>query len=190
MIESPPAASSASCVSREANAGGADCPHRRRCAAIQGGGQANPVQRTASHYNALRERASRLSGRKACRAHSGTHLLDSGALVSLLDRSQGRRREFTDFFETWAGQVVTTEAVLAESTHLLAGGALLVPATAGSLRRARDLMKRYADCPMDFADASLVVLAEDIGTNLVLTTDRRDFSIYRLAGRKRFRICI
>ena len=131
-------------------------------------------------------------------------LLDTGALVSLLDRSQRRHREFTDSFESWTGQVVTTEAVLTESTHLLgriaggaiacldfvlSGGALLVPATANSLRRARDLMIRYADCPMDFADASLVVLAEDIGTNLVLTTDQRDFSIYRIAGRRHFSIC-
>lgn len=131
-------------------------------------------------------------------------LLDTGALVSLLDRSQRRHREFTDFFEAWTDQVVTTEAVLTESTHLLgritggaiacldfvlSGGALLVPATANSIRRARDLMNRYADCPMDFADASLVVLAEDIGTNLVLTTDQRDFSIYRIAGRRHFSIC-
>lgn len=41
---------------------------------------------------------------------------------------------------------------------------------------------------MDFADATLVVLAEDLGTNLVLTTDQRDFSVYRIAGRKRFKI--
>lgn len=132
-------------------------------------------------------------------------LLDTGALVSLLDRSQRRHREFVDFFDSWTGQVVTTEAVLTESTHLLgriaggaiacldfvlSGGALLIPATANSIRRARDLMKRYADCPMDFADATLVVLAEDLGTNLVLTTDQRDFSIYRIAGRKRFKISI
>lgn len=132
-------------------------------------------------------------------------LLDTGALVSLLDRSQRRHREFVDFFDSWTGQVVTTEAVLTESTHLLgriaggaiacldfvlSGGALLIPATANSIRRARDLMKRYADCPMDFADATLVVLAEDLGTNIVLTTDQRDFSIYRIAGRKRFKISI
>ena len=132
-------------------------------------------------------------------------LLDTGALVSLLDRSQRRHREFVDFFDAWTGQVVTTEAVLTESTHLLgriaggaiacldfvlSGGALLIPATANSIRRARDLMDRYADCPMDFADATLVVLAEDLGTNLVLTTDQRDFSVYRIAGRKRFKIHI
>lgn len=132
-------------------------------------------------------------------------LLDTGALVSLLDRSQRRHAEFVGFFDSWTGQVVTTEAVLTESTHLLgrivggaiacldfvlSGGALLVPATANSIRRARELMNQYADCPMDFADATLVVLAEDLGTNLVMTTDQRDFSIYRIAGRKRFNICV
>lgn len=132
-------------------------------------------------------------------------LLDTGSLVSLLDRSQRRHLEFVDFFDSWTGQVVTTEAVLTESTHLLgriaggavacldfvlSGGALLIPATVNSIRRARDLMNRYADCPMDFADATLVVLAEDLGTNLVLTTDQRDFSVYRIAGRKRFKIHI
>ena len=130
-------------------------------------------------------------------------LLDTGALVSLLDRGQGRHREFSDFFRAWSGQVLTTEAVLTEATHLLArvaggalacldfvlsGGALLVPTSTAALRRGRQLMQQYADCPVDFADATLVVLAEDLGTNLVLTTDRRDFSVYRIGGRKHFRM--
>lgn len=133
----------------------------------------------------------------------GELLLDTGALVSLLDRSQRRHREFVDFFDAWDGQVVTTEAVLTEASHLLgrvtggaiaciefvlAGGALLVPTSTAAIRRARDLMRQYADCPMDFADATLVVLAEDLKTNRILTTDQRDFSIYRIGGRKRFRI--
>jgi predicted nucleic acid-binding protein len=41
---------------------------------------------------------------------------------------------------------------------------------------------------MDFADASLVVLAEELDTTMVLTTDRKGFSIYRIGGRKRFTI--
>jgi hypothetical protein len=39
-----------------------------------------------------------------------------------------------------------------------------------------------------YADATLVVLAEEIGTDLVFTTDRRDFTVYRIRGRLRFRI--
>jgi hypothetical protein len=130
-------------------------------------------------------------------------LVDTGALVCLLDRSQGAHREFVDFFDAWTDQIVTPEAVLTEATHLLArvhggtaacldfvlsGGAVLVPAGSISVRRARELMLQYADCPMDFADATLVVLAEDLNTNVVLTTDRRDFSVYRIGGRKRFTV--
>jgi predicted nucleic acid-binding protein len=136
---------------------------------------------------------------------SGELLLDTGALVSLLDRSQRRHREFVGFFQTWQRETVTTEAVLTEATHLLgrvsgggiacldfvlSGGALLAPTSAAALRRARELMRHYADCPMDFADSTLVVLAEDLKTNIVLTTDRRDFSVYRIGGRRRFEIPI
>lgn len=130
-------------------------------------------------------------------------LLDTGALVSLLDRSQKKHQDFVRFFEDWKGQVVSTEAVLTEATHLLgrirrgrtacvdfflAGGAILVPSTASSLQRCRELMEKYSDLPMDFADATLVVLAEELDTNLVFTTDRRDFQIYRLFGKKQFLI--
>jgi predicted nucleic acid-binding protein len=134
---------------------------------------------------------------------AGELLLDSGALVSLLDRSQTRHLDCTSFFGTWEGPVVSSEAVLTEATHLLgrvrggrrtcidfflSGGAVLVPSTPASLRRSRDLIEEYANLPMDYADATLVVLAEELGTNLIFTTDRRDFAVYRIAGRKRFRI--
>jgi hypothetical protein len=50
------------------------------------------------------------------------------------------------------------------------------------------LLGEYSDLPMDFADATLVVLAEELGTDLILTTDRRDFGVYRIGGKGRFRI--
>jgi hypothetical protein len=130
---------------------------------------------------------------------AGELLLDTGALVSLLDRSQSRHQEFVRFYSGWTAPVVSTEAVLTEATHLLgrtpggrlacldfflAGGAVLVPPSAASLRRCRELVERYADQPMDYADASLVVLAEELNTNLVFTTDRRDFAVYRIGTRR------
>ncbi len=134
---------------------------------------------------------------------AGDLLLDTGALVSLLDRSQRDHRAYVRFFESWEGAVVTSEAVLTESTHLLggiaggrracldfflAGAAVLVPTSPASLRRARDLVEQYASLPMDYADATLVVLAEEIGTDMVFTSDRKDFGIYRINGRRRFHI--
>jgi len=133
----------------------------------------------------------------------GELLLDTGALVSLLDRSQTLHKNCLSFFDAWTGPVVSTEAVLTEATHLLgrvrggrracldfflAGAAALVPSTVSSLRRCRELLEEYAELPMDFADATLVTLAEELGTNLVFTTDRRDFGIYRIRGRRRFRV--
>ncbi|MCP3956600.1 MAG: PIN domain-containing protein [bacterium] len=134
---------------------------------------------------------------------AGELLLDTGALVSLLDRSQSRHQEFAQFFAAWTGPVVSTEAVLTESTHLLgrvhggrsaclefflAGGATLIPSSLAALRRCQELLDRYADLPMDFADASLVVLAEELGTDLVCTTDLRDFHIYRAGGDRSFQV--
>lgn len=130
-------------------------------------------------------------------------LLDTGALVSLLDRSQKRHAECARFFGEWSRPVVSTEAVLTEATHLLgrlkggreacmdfflSGGALLVPASTESLRRSRALVTQYSDLPMDYADATLVALAEELDTNLVFTTDRRDFGVYRLRARRRFQV--
>ena len=48
------------------------------------------------------------------------------------------------------------------------------------LRRCFDLMLRYADTPMDFADASLVRVGERSGIDRVFTFDRRHFSAYRM----------
>jgi predicted nucleic acid-binding protein len=40
-------------------------------------------------------------------------------------------------------------------------------------------MRRYVDLPLDYADATLVVLAEDAETPHILTLDRRDFTVLR-----------
>jgi predicted nucleic acid-binding protein len=103
----------------------------------------------------------------------GELLLETGALVSLLDRSQTHHLKCRRAFADWTGPVVSTEAVLTEATHLLAGvqggraacvdfflsgGALLVPSSTTSLQRVRKLLDKYADLPMDFADATLVAL--------------------------------
>lgn len=127
-------------------------------------------------------------------------LLDTSALVSLLDRSQRHHRRCVQAFKAWRFAVVSTEAVLTEATHLLgrvaggqdaclaffvSGGATLVPASPKSLARARALMKKYRDQPMDYTDASLVCLAEELGTPHVFTLDR-DFGVYRIRGRRAF----
>jgi predicted nucleic acid-binding protein len=133
---------------------------------------------------------------------AGELLLDTGALIGLLDRSQTVHQSCAAFFRTWMGPIVTTEAVLTEATHLLSdlrGGVaaciafilraevILIPSTDVSLRRCLSLIEKYSDLPMDYADATLVVLAEELNTDVIFTVDR-DFRVYRIRGRKHFRV--
>ena len=130
-------------------------------------------------------------------------LLDTGALVALLDRSEKNHARFVEFFSSFKGNLYTTEPVLTEALYLLGpsarmqrtciqfileGGAALVPQSSASLERAAALMMKYEDTPMDFADATLVVLAEETGIHEVLTLDTRGFQIYRIHGKIKFTI--
>ncbi|MBI4584703.1 MAG: hypothetical protein HY717_11875 [Planctomycetes bacterium] len=48
-------------------------------------------------------------------------------------------------------------------------------------------MRKYTDTPIDFADASLVLLGEKTSVFNILTLDRRGFSTYRMSKGKAFR---
>jgi predicted nucleic acid-binding protein len=49
-------------------------------------------------------------------------------------------------------------------------------------------MERYRNVPMDFADATLVVLGEELQIDRVFTLDRRGFATYRMNRQKPFRV--
>lgn len=134
---------------------------------------------------------------------AGELLLDTGALVSLLDRREPLHERCREVLREWRRPIVSTGAILTEASHLLGplpggpaacldyfirGAAILVPTTSSMLRRCRTLVERYADVPMDYADSTLVALAEELDTDAVFTTDRRDFEIYRVSDRRAFRI--
>jgi uncharacterized protein len=95
----------------------------------------------------------------------------------------------------------TTVAVLTEAFHILspgsygsdklrdfiAGGGLSIWFMGqAELQRAFELMEQYADHPMDFADASLIVAAEALRTRKIFTIDRRDFTTYRIRRSHRY----
>jgi hypothetical protein len=97
----------------------------------------------------------------------------------------------------------TTEAVFAEAFQLtgkspykldktwafVRSGALTVcPIGDPDLLELNALMAQYADCPMDFADATLVHLAARERLSMILTVDHDDFETYRLPGRKKFTV--
>jgi predicted nucleic acid-binding protein len=129
--------------------------------------------------------------------------MDTGAFVALLDRSEKNHEPCVNFLKDFEGKLLTTEPVLTETIYLLGpafkaqriciefilkGGAVLVPQSTESLSRALVLMEKYGDIPMDFADATLVTLAEDIGIDEIITLDIRGFRTYRILGKKEFKI--
>ncbi len=133
----------------------------------------------------------------------GELLLDTGAFVALVDRSEQRHLECVDILKGWERPILSTEAVLTETLYLvgstwraqrvcleffLRGAFVLVPSSVTTLRRVASLMEKFKDVPMDFADGTLVALAEDLGTVMVFTLDLRGFSTYRLHGKKSFRL--
>ncbi|MDZ4383299.1 MAG: PIN domain-containing protein [Nitrospirota bacterium] len=130
-------------------------------------------------------------------------LLDTGAFVALLDRSERNHDRCVRFLKEFKGKLLTTEPVLTEAIYLLGssvktqrtciefilkGGATLVPQSLESLSRAITLMEKYNDIPMDFADATLVVLAEEIAVEEVFTLDIRGFNAYRIRSKKAFKV--
>ncbi len=129
-------------------------------------------------------------------------VVDSGFLIGLFDESDALHARCRAFLRDYRGRFLTTEAVLTETLALLSTGQQMRclewlgdAAQAGLLSVDRDpidfravekLARKYADQPMDFADASVVLLATRSGVREILTADRRDFAVYRLAGRVRF----
>ncbi len=130
-------------------------------------------------------------------------LIDTGAMLALLDRSDRWHTVCVEAFGQLRLPLLTSEAVLTELFHLVGdnrhemeaawkfvrSGAITMAAIEDSeLPDIHVLMSRYADRPMDFADATLVYLARREGLSTVFTVDHADFEIYRIEGRRRFRV--
>ena len=130
-------------------------------------------------------------------------LADTGALLAFLNASDRWHRACAEALDRLPLPLATSAAVLAELFHLLAehpearrkawaflrsGVVTVLPITDDDLPRLAELMDRYHDRPMDFADATLVLLAERERLTDVFTVDHDDFETYRIAGRRHFRI--
>ena len=131
-------------------------------------------------------------------------LVDAGPLVALIDKGQGETHRqclamqrklsvplltswscFTEAMyllgrgKGWAGQKLLWQF------YLVNGGLELYHLSDDEIGRMYELMERYRNVPMDFADASLVVIAETPGLKQIFTLDR-DFYIYRIHDTETF----
>jgi predicted nucleic acid-binding protein len=130
-------------------------------------------------------------------------LADTGALLALLDKNDRWHTACVDAFAKLHLPLITSTAVLTELFHLVgdseqdvrtvwafihSGAVTILPIHNADLSVLDRLMAKYADRPMDFADATLVLLAQRQSLNTVFTIDFNDFETYRIEGKKRFRI--
>ncbi|MDD9997944.1 MAG: PIN domain-containing protein [Rhodospirillaceae bacterium] len=129
-----------------------------------------------------------------------TIILDTGPLVALLDRDEAHHRWAAAQFAALGPPLLTCDAVLSEASfvlhragldsslpvELMARGVIEIASPLSSLDDAssvRNLMRRYRNVPMSFADACLVRLVERTENGSILTLDS-DFRIYRQANRR------
>ena len=68
------------------------------------------------------------------------------------------------------------------------GAVTVLPISDPDLPDIEALTRKYRDRPMDYADATLVHLAQRESLSTVFTIDHVDFETYRVGGRKRLRI--
>ncbi|MGV3522692.1 MAG: type II toxin-antitoxin system VapC family toxin [Candidatus Sericytochromatia bacterium] len=123
-------------------------------------------------------------------------IADTGFWVALANRSDRYHAAAQQFLQNHREPLITTWPVMTETCHLLlkrlharsmlqfmrsfeAGAFTVFALQAGHASRIHSLMEKYADLPMDLADASLLILAEELGHGRILSTDQRDFQTYR-----------
>lgn len=131
-------------------------------------------------------------------------LTDAGPLVALIDVDEPDHDACRRALDKLELPLVTTWPAFTEAMYLLAraGGIrgadalwklvltdrlTIAELSRAALERSSQLMAKYADRPMDLADATLVAAAEELGLRRIFTLDT-DFHVYRLHGRKAFEI--
>jgi uncharacterized protein len=133
-------------------------------------------------------------------------VVDAGPLIALFDKSdrhhQKVRIRLGEFRKSKHGKLATTWPVIMEAACLLnehvcleaqldllnwisGGGVEIFDLKAAYLPRIIEMQKRYASFPMDFADGTLLMAAEELKVTMIFSLDK-DFSIYRILGKNHF----
>ena len=126
-------------------------------------------------------------------------LIDTGPLIALFDKDDKYHKNIKDFIKKDRFKFVSTTAVVTEVTHMLdfninaqigflewiiREGLVLHEIRPKEIIRVIELCKKYQDRPMDFADATLVVAAEQTGLREIISIDF-DFDVYRIFKKER-----
>jgi predicted nucleic acid-binding protein len=123
-------------------------------------------------------------------------IVDTGFFYALMNRKDKYHEQAKTALAELDEPLITTWCVITETGHLLLSRKgnreqrkfldnlnkeliEIFPLDKEHLSRINQLIEQYNNLPMDLADASLVILAEHLGHGRILSTDQRDFGIYR-----------
>lgn len=130
-------------------------------------------------------------------------LIDTGPIVAFFDKDDRCHSLCVEILKGIREPLVTTWPVITECFYLLnfsweIQDSLWIFMERGGLEisfldreiqvRCREVMKKYKDLPTDLADATLVALGEETGISKIFTLDHKDFSIYRMKPKRRFKL--
>ena len=129
----------------------------------------------------------------------GRILIDSGPLIALFHIRDNHHNKIRRFLAGHKYSYISTLAVITEVSYFLSvnfnaqrdfyewvmnKGIIISDINQHDMPRILELTGKYADLPMDFTDATLVITAEKTGIREIISLDK-DFDIYRLPGREK-----
>ena len=125
-------------------------------------------------------------------------IIDTGYLVALFSKKDQFHEAALKIKSQIENKIwMTTWPVITETCHLLQSPQIITLCERKVLNlfelrwehfaRIKKLMTKYEELPMDLADASLVILAEELGHGNIVSTDHRDFKTYRFKDHSPFR---
>jgi predicted nucleic acid-binding protein len=130
-------------------------------------------------------------------------IIDTGPLVALFDKNDNHHNLCHDILKTIKRSLITTIPVLTEAFYLLSfswhiqddlwkfitdNNLEIYDLDRNLLNICRELMNKYHDLPMDFADASLIAVAEVENISTIFTLDHKDFKVFRTKSGRQFKL--
>lgn len=123
-------------------------------------------------------------------------IVDTSALVALVQTGEARHVAVAAAIAAERGSIVVPLTVVVETAQLIgrrlgpaaeaawlrgfaSGPWAIEPSGTSDLTRAAELIDRYRDADIGLVDATIVALAERLGSSRIYTLDRRDFGIIR-----------
>jgi len=136
-----------------------------------------------------------------------TSIIDAGPLIALFDKSDSyhqRAKAKVGEYRKQQGKFITSWPIITEAAYMLKehvcleaqldllewiamGGGEVFGMTREHLPKIKGIQKKYANLSIDFADATALLIAEELEINRVFSVDKKDFSIYSIPGKGRFK---